>query len=158
MRDGKHTVLTRTLGGHHPPLQPRSRSDSPGHGPERRLTEPSERARARPSRAGAPEPFSPGPAERAHGRQLPHHPGILPPARAAHAPGPPLPVPRQHFLPTPREPPARCLPSRRWFLPGAALPPPGPRQDGSCPGPSSPALPNSHSLPPRKYSAHKYGG
>lgn len=163
------TVLTHTRGGHHPPLQPRSRSDSLGHGPERGLMEPSERAgtaetrgttRAALSQPGGKSSPTPDPARR-HIPQPPRNPaaGILPPARGC---------------PRPRARLRRCRANTSCPRPGSLQRAPSPPADGSCPARRSP-LPapgrmvpaRAHHLqpfptvtpsPPRKYSAHKYGG
>lgn len=161
MRDGKQTVLTRTPPAASAAQQeqfPGARPRAGAHGAQRTCAGTAKTrgtTRAVLSRPGGKCPPTPDPAR----RQLPR-PSRNPASRAR--------------LPRPRAHPRRCRANTSCPRPGSlqrALSPPA---DGSCPARRSP-LPapgrmvpaRAHHLqpfptvtpsPPRKYSAHKYGG
>lgn len=172
MREGKQTALTRIRGGYRPQLRLWSRSNPLGGTPGTGVRA-AQRTGGRAGGAGTRDRQRRSPhSRRQRLARLPAPPDrALIPAPAAPAaprtgpaPGPrPRARPRRFCAntscPRPGSLQRARSPPRRWFLPGAGIPPSRPPGGWFLPGPiiSSPSQ-QSPPSPPRKYSAHKYGG
>lgn len=160
MREGKHTVLTRIRGGRLPRLQLAVEREQCPRGGRQRTgvhvappTGPGPTADDRLPPAPRPGPRSP-PGSSAPRAGPAHARGAGPRPRAR---------PRRFCAntscPRPGSLQRAHTPPRRWFLPGPGIPPSRPPGGWFLPRPiiSNPS-PQSPPSPPRKYSAHKYGG